>query len=181
MIDPITQHILEREQQEDFSILLHRLNEAPNYKAMGITRLLADPDSTKSLSHINMKTLMRYIENEVKKATDAGAANYSKGLAAGASSGIRTGLAAAAIAALVITVAYKTYKRFLSKGAKACKKYSGDKKTSCMYRYKRYATNKRVEDLNQGKEACKHTKDPSKCVAKIDKKITKLKATIGEV
>ncbi len=123
------------------------------------------------LGNINMSQLLGHIEKVKNQAHAAGKS--------GAMSNVTTGLATAAIAALVITVAYKTYKRFLSKAAKACNNKGGALKTSCMNKYKRDAMKKQVSDLAKGSTACSKTKDPAKCKQKIQTKIRRLKSKLG--
>jgi len=176
MIDPITQYILEKEDYKKLDVLVNILNEwdPVTDKEMGLTRIIGGEKGQQFLAHIDMNKLINYIDDKVRSANVSG---YNQGVTHG---GVAT-LAAATIAALVTTVAYKTYKRFLSKAAKACNKYSGTEKTGCMNKFKRDATKRRIQDLTKGKQACKHTKAPSKCISKIDKKIGKLKASLGEL
>jgi hypothetical protein len=128
---------------------------------------------------VNMNKLLKYIQDKSKEAEWAG---KQQGIEIGRSDVMHqagVGLAAVAVAALVLTVAHATYKRFLSKAARACKGLSGDNKTSCMNRYKREATKKQVSDLTLGIQGCSKTKNPLKCKQKIGNKINKLKAQLG--
>jgi len=100
-------------------------------------------------------------------ASNAEKAGMGAGLAAGGKIGLAFGLgagiAASAIAALVIVIANRAYKRFLSKAARACNKLKGDQKTNCMIRFKQEAIRKKISDLQNG----------------IDSKMRKLKAQLG--
>lgn len=102
---------------------------------------------------------------------------YQSGITKGAVGGLAT----AAVAALLIAAGTQIYKRYLSQAAKACNNFSGDKKTSCMKKYKRMALSNRVAFMQKGKKACAKTKKPQKCSAKLDKKIRGIQAKLGEL
>lgn len=110
-------------------------------------------------------------------------AGWEKGYSAGEDVGLKMGatggVAAAGVAALVITLAFKTYKRFLSKAARACKQFAFDAKTSCMNKYKRDALKAQVGELTKGKAKCSKSNNPTKCAEKINKKIHNVKAKLG--
>lgn len=97
----------------------------------------------------------------------------------GRQSGQQQGLAAAVIAAAAITLAYKSYKRFFSKAAKACSHYSGNQKTNCMTKYKKQAMTSQVSFLKKGMSQCSKSKDPTKCKQKIQTKINSIKGKLG--
>lgn len=162
------------------------LNEAPG----GPVTYTSDVPRMGNLAFINMDQLVKKIQSAMQGGYDIGheigqkageTIGHAKGLAQGQSQGVKAGLAAAAVAALVATVAYKTYKRFFSTAAKTCSMFKGMDKTNCMNKIKKEAKMKQIADLTKGKQACKNTKTPSKCISKIDKKIGKLKASLGEL
>jgi hypothetical protein len=93
--------------------------------------------------------------------------------------GATGGIAAAGVAAIVITTAFKAYKRFLSKAARGCSKFAGQAKTSCMIKYKRDALKAQIAKLNGGKAKCANTKDRANCVQKLDKKVQSVRAKLG--
>lgn len=96
--------------------------------------------------------------------------------AMGIAAQLTIGFGALAVAALLIFAAYKTYKRFFSKAAKACKKYSSTEKSLCMEKFKLSALKIQERDLNNGFiKACKKSKDPKKCEMAIKNKLYKLK------
>lgn len=148
-------------------------------KEMGI-KGFGDYLSGKITGVVDMNKLMAFIDAKAKTAEEAG---RKAGIKAGEEEGIETGvvygLAAAAVAALVIVVANKVYKRFLSAAARACNKFKGDQRTSCMANYRRQALKKKLADLQQGVSACKHTKKPEKCKQRIAAKINSTKAKLG--
>ena len=127
--------------------------------------------------------LLLYEGEMLEEFTPGEAGAYDMGHHAGQDLGLQQGaaggLAAAAIAALVITASFKIYKRFLSKAARACNKFAGQSKTSCMNKYKRDALKAQVTELTKGKSKCSNTKDRAKCVQKIDKKIQGVKVKLG--
>ena len=104
---------------------------------------------------------------------------YSTGQDVGLKMGATGGVAAAGVAALVITASYTIYKRFLSKAARGCSKFGGQAKTSCMIKYKRDALKAQIAKLNGGKAKCANTKDRAKCVQKLDKKVQSVRAKLG--
>lgn len=106
---------------------------------------------------------------------------YNMGAQVGAVGGLAVGIGASAIVALVIVIANRAYKRFLSKAARACNNLSGDNKTSCMEKFRKQALTKKMSDLQKGEKSCKHAKNPVKCKTKIDNKINKIKAKLGEL
>lgn len=89
----------------------------------------------------------------------------------GTAAGIAVG-AAAAVAAGVMA-----YKRFFSKGAKACK--NAPDKPKCTKELKIKAMGARIQAMNTGKAKCANTKNPAKCTAKIDQKIAATKTKMA--
>lgn len=88
---------------------------------------------------------------------------------------IGMGAGAVALATLVTYAAYKVYKNFFSKAAKACAGKKGAEKDACMQSYKVKAKQAQAKVLMNGMTACKKSKDPAKCKAAIQAKIAKLK------
>jgi len=87
----------------------------------------------------------------------------------------------AALAALILTAGYYVYKNYLSKAARACKGKKGPEKKSCMVKFKRDGIRARIALLDRTKVKCKVTSNPELCVGKINKKVIKLKAKLGEL
>jgi hypothetical protein len=106
---------------------------------------------------------------------------YGTGEKAGRVAGTYAGLGYAAIVALILAAGYMVYKAYLSKAARACKGKKGPEKKSCMVKFKRDGIKARIDVLNKNKPNCKKTNNPNLCVGKIDKKIIKLKAKLGEL
>jgi len=88
------------------------------------------------------------------------------------------GLAAAAI---LTYAAVKTYKRFLSQAAKACKGKSGADKTACMKAYRIKGLQAQITDLNKALAGCAKTKDPGKCSKAVGNKLTSLKKKLAKI
>jgi hypothetical protein len=78
-------------------------------------------------------------------------------------------------------LSYKIYKRFLSKAARACKKLGSKEKTSCIVKYRINGYREQIKGLTAAKGLCNKTKKPKKCTSKIDLKIRKIKAKLGEL
>jgi hypothetical protein len=154
------------------------LNEVAAYTIPGITNARGSNLTGKYVANIDIDRVVDFINNRTNDMFHKGSAS---GWQYGHAKGLSRGLAGAAAAALIITVAYKMYKRFLSKAAKACKGKSGATKTSCMNKYKKQATQQRINALQKGMTACGKTKDPGKCKITITKKIRNLKAQLGEL
>ncbi len=95
--------------------------------------------------------------------------------------GVTTGITAVALVALASAVAYKIYKRFLSKAAKACNNKGGMEKTNCMAKFKKQATQAKIGVLQKGLSKCSKSKDPALCKNKLKVKISKEKAKMGEL
>ena len=85
------------------------------------------------------------------------------------------GLAAAAVVAIAAVVSTKIAKNYFTKAAKACKGKTGTEKTLCMQQYKVDAIKAQMKTLDDYKNYCKVSKNPSKCAKQIDKKKTELK------
>jgi hypothetical protein len=102
------------------------------------------------------------------------------GMKSGAEKGVLV-LGGTLLAALILTVSFKVYKRYLSKAARFCSKKEGTDKSACMIKFKREAMQKRILMLRAGKDSCKFSKDPAKCNFKIDKKINKIKLQLGNL
>ena len=108
------------------------------------------------------------VNNAIKKAQDYASQNPDQAKAGAI-------IAGAALAALAIFGAYKTYKRFFSKAAKACKGTGAERKT-CLKQYKVKAIQAQISDLKAATARCSASKDPGKCKATIGAKIQKLQA-----
>jgi hypothetical protein len=89
-------------------------------------------------------------------------------------------IASAAAIALLIWLAGKFYKVKLSKAAKACKQYSGDKKKQCTKKFNTDALNSKVLLLQKTKSVCNKAKKPEKCKAKIQQQIDKVNKKFKE-
>ena len=90
-------------------------------------------------------------------------------------------LGPALLSALLLFAAYKTYQRFFSRAAKACKGKSGADKTNCMLQFKIKALEAQVADLNAAKRGCNVSRRPVKCNVVLEKKIQKIKQKIKKL
>ncbi len=79
--------------------------------------------------------------------------------------------AGAAAVSLAIAGSIKVYNRFFSQAAKACA--NKPDKTECMKDYKIQALQKAKSEVSRGKSKCAQTKNPEKCVTKMDRQIQK--------
>ena len=84
-------------------------------------------------------------------------------------------------AAIIAYGGIKTYKRFLSKAAKACSGQSGANKTSCMNKYKANALKAQVADLKNAISACDNSSNPQKCKLSVQSKIQKIQNKISSL
>jgi len=82
----------------------------------------------------------------------------------------------AALAALLAYAAAKTYKRFFSKAAGACRGMSGPAKTDCMGKFRGRALMAQAGDLQRGMASCGKSKNPAACKSAVGGKIERLKA-----
>lgn len=82
-----------------------------------------------------------------------------------------------ALATMIGYGAYKIYKNYLSKAARACA--GKPDKTSCMKQYKINAIKAQISKLNSDAGKCSKSKDPVKCKASIQNKINKLKSKLA--
>lgn len=73
------------------------------------------------------------------------------------------------------------WKQYLTKAARACRGLSGLEKKSCMVKFKRQAVKKQISVAASNKSKCAKTKNPGICSNKLDGKIRKLKAKLGEL
>jgi len=94
--------------------------------------------------------------------------------------GQTSGATHAVVVAAALFAGAKAYKRFLSKAARACKEKGGVDKTRCMQKFKLDAKKAKIAAMQKGMSACSKTKDPSKCKAKLQGKIAKEKASLGQ-
>ena len=106
---------------------------------------------------------------------------YDVGNEIGRSEGVGLAVGTAAMIASILFVSYKLYTRFLSKATRSCKGKSGVEKTSCINKFRREAQKERVKYLEQSIKHCSKTKNPEKCKTKVNQKIRKQKAKLGEL
>jgi len=92
-----------------------------------------------------------------------------------ASSPAAQGVGAGAIAALLLYASAKTYKRFLSKAARACGGQSGSAKSQCMAEFKAKAKAAQAADLSKAVAACGKAKNPEACKAAVQRKVASLR------
>ncbi len=117
------------------------------------------------------------VQQQLGRITDPSAA-----MVKGAEHGMKTGgiiLGGTVLAALIATGAWKVYKSYLSKAAKACKQHKSTEKETCMRKFALQHKKRYIALLQKGKESCKFSKNPAKCTFKIDKKINKVKLQLG--
>jgi len=86
-------------------------------------------------------------------------------------------LGGSALAALLGYGAYKLYKNYFSKAAKACAGQAD--KAGCVAKYKTSAVKAQIADLGKGVSACAKSKNPEKCKAAVQAKINKLKTKLA--
>lgn len=84
----------------------------------------------------------------------------------------------AVLGAALLFGAYKTYKRFFSKAARACSGKSGPEREVCITNFKKNATKAQINDLKRSLAGCKSSKNPQRCQASIQAKIQKLQSTL---
>jgi len=99
----------------------------------------------------------------------------------GMSHGFKLGMAGTALAALAAMMAAKAYKSFLSKAAKACKGKSGVTKKACMEKFRLEGMKSKVRILQKSLSMCTKTKNPAACKSKIQMKIAREKAKLGQL
>jgi len=87
----------------------------------------------------------------------------------------------AALAALLAYGAAKTYKRFFSKAAGACRGMSGGVKSDCMNKYRGRAVMAQAADLQRGMASCAKAKNPASCKSAVGGKIERLKAKARKI
>jgi hypothetical protein len=86
-----------------------------------------------------------------------------------------TALAAGVAAALIILIAKKAYKKYLSKAVRSCRKYKGSDKDECVRKFHVDAIKHDISLMEKNKQACQATRRPGKCIEKVDKRIRKQK------
>jgi len=106
-------------------------------------------------------------------------ANPGEKIAFGA--GFGSGLAVVAYSALIAVAAVKAYKKYISKAGRACKGLSGNEKTNCLNKFKKQAQAAKVKTFQSGLSKCSKTKNPVECKAKLQAKIAKEKAKMGQL
>jgi hypothetical protein len=96
-------------------------------------------------------------------------------------------IAVSVIVAALSVAAYKVYKHYFSKAAKACQGKSGAEKDRCMKLYRIAALTKARDVLKKQASNCSKSRDPQQCkskiiakVAKFDQKINKAKSSLRE-
>lgn len=94
--------------------------------------------------------------------------------------GVRDGFIAAAFVGVVAQAGEMAYKRFFSKAARACKDKSGTVKTACMNKFKIDGIKEKIKVYQKGLGMCSKSKTPDKCKAKLQSKIAKAKAKLGQ-
>jgi hypothetical protein len=139
---------------------------AQKFGASGVSKKVASPDLANDPG---------WSEVPVK------AASKAAGKAAGGGISGKAVIGGAVLAALLLYGAAKTYKRFFSQAAKACKGKSGREKTICMNNYRIKALRAQLADIKRARTSCSKSKDPGKCgkitgaqIKKIENKIQKI-------
>lgn len=74
----------------------------------------------------------------------------------------------------LLMTAYKTYKDYLSKAARACDTMTGRDKSLCMTKYKMEGIRNYIQQLQKSLTKCEEAKYPEKCREKIKERIQKL-------
>jgi len=96
-------------------------------------------------------------------------------------SGQVEGIAISILIAAILTAGYVAYKNYLSKGARACKDYSGVEKQDCIVKFKKNAVQAKISSLAKGFPLCNKSKNPAQCKAKLAMKIASEKRKLGGV
>ncbi len=86
----------------------------------------------------------------------------------------------ASVISLLVWIINKIYRVKLSKAAKVCKQYSGDKKIQCMKKITTDALKTKVSLLQKSKSICSKAKNPEKCKAKIQRQIDNINKRMKE-
>lgn len=76
-------------------------------------------------------------------------------------------------------LAYNIYRDNLTKAQRICGNFYGDAKSMCVIQYKLDEAKKLLTKLKSTRTKCTTTKDPSKCMVRMDKKIEKVEAKLG--
>jgi hypothetical protein len=111
----------------------------------------------------------------------SGAAAIASKLGAGSMSGVVGGIGALVVASLLVYAAWKTYQRFLSPAARACKNLKNKEKTKCIIKFKIQARRKQYMDLVAAKHACDKSKIPIKCRRVVEEKIKSIQKKIDKL
>lgn len=90
-------------------------------------------------------------------------------------------LSTLALATLVAYAANKTYQRYFSKAAAACKGKSGGEKTLCIRNTRIKALNIKMNELKKGLSSCPKAKSPKKCGKIIGGKIQKVRSQLEKL
>ena len=112
--------------------------------------------------------ILAKIKGGIESAADA--------VSAFAKTGPGLAVGGAALAALLGYGAAKTYRRFFSKAAGACRGMGGAAKTDCMNKFRGRALMAQAGDLQRGMASCGKSKNPSACKSAVSGKIDRLKA-----
>jgi len=86
-------------------------------------------------------------------------------------------LSGTAAASAIAYLGYKVYKNYFSNAARVCK--AAPDKHACMARVRVGAIEQTAKVLASQKPLCKKSKEPAKCIAKIDKKLNKMREKAG--
>lgn len=90
-------------------------------------------------------------------------------------------IAATVVAALAALLAVKAYKAYFTKAGQQCGKFKGEERKKCVAKVKAGAIHLSMKALQDGKRACKASKNPQKCMAKIDQKLHKKQVELKKV
>lgn len=88
---------------------------------------------------------------------------------------------ALAVVAAAAVLGLAAYKNYFSKAAKACKGKAGLEKKNCIAKFKKQAQRAKVTAMQKAMSQCSKSKDPATCKQKLQTKITKEKAKMGEL
>jgi len=114
--------------------------------------------------------------------TISGASAVAAKLGAGATTAAITGgIGTLVLVALLVYAAWKTYQRYFSKAARACKGLKGRVRTKCIVKYKLEGRRKQYSDLVASKHACSKSKTPIKCNRVMDEKIRAVRKKINKL
>jgi len=94
-------------------------------------------------------------------------------------SNVEKGIAVGVVVAAALYAAYRIYKNYFSKAAKACKGKTGIEREKCLKQFKINAAKLQITQLKSHYNDCNKTNNPVSCKEKIRKRILKLEKAMN--